>query len=245
MTINNTFYVPPTVIPNDVDTNSAHKSTWCCFNKGYTPPPFQLVADSGSGEIRVVFQKNEFTSTCNCQIECVLEGVGFNDDIGTIGKFCPQDVNFEVILNSQSFSTSEPTLVAFTFEDVNGNVSTIDISSLVAVQPRAPMGMIELTDDDRRTHAIVAVPLYSASFVSLEDSVDQYQIERYIRNSTNSHIWVDWTSVGSPVSHKLTSLDRLHWDRDILSGVEYGYRVRFRSAADNASRWSSWLTLRA
>jgi hypothetical protein len=245
MAINHTFYVPQTAIPVDIDIRTEFKSTYCCFNKGYTPPPLRLIADPDGGDIRVVFERNQFTSTCQCQIECVLEATGDVDQIGDLGKFCPEDVGFEVTLRGQSFSSDAPTPLVFTFEDINGNISTIDVNSIAAIVPRAPIGMIEQTDDNTRTHAIVAVPLYSSSIVSVAPYVQQYQIQRYINNSETAHTWVDWTDVGLGQHHKLTQLDRVHTDRDILSGVDYGYRVRFRSEADNVSQWSAWLNLRA
>jgi hypothetical protein len=245
MVINNTHYTSPTTIPSDIDSRTDVRSTFCCLEKGYTPPPFRLVNDYEAGVIKVVFEKTEFTSTCNCQIECVAEAEGSTDPIGSVGKFCPEDEDFEVVLTNQSFSTDSPTVVAFTFEDANGNISTVTVSSVLGIIPKTPMGLISRSDDDRRTHTVVAVPLYSQAFVSLRDTVTQYQIERYIRNTSNSHIWVDWTNVGINKAHILTALDRTHWDRDILQGVDYGYRVRFRSAADDASQWSEWLILRA
>jgi hypothetical protein len=245
MPTNKTHYTSPTIIPGDIDSRQDSRSTWCCLNKGYTPPPFSIVQEQDSSVIKVVFEPNPFTQTCQCQIECVAEATGTTSAIPDIGRFCPEDEDFEVVLSSQVFSTTAPTLIAFTFEDANGNISTVDVNSIVSVVPIAPMGMISTSDDDRRTHAVVAVPLYSQTYVSLRDVATQYQVERYIRNTTNSHIWVDWTDVGSNTPHELNRLDRTHWDRDILTGVDYGYRVRFRNSFDNASRWSQWLILRA
>lgn len=239
---NRTYYTAPAAVPSDIDTREDIASTWCCLEKGYTPPPFKLEHDTENDQVRVVFEPNPFSSTCKCQIECVAEGVAFDGTDSTIGKFCPEDEDFQVVLSSLVFTSGEPTILAFTFEDVSGNVSSLEIPSIVTVVPRAPIAQLTLSDDDRRTSVIVGVPLYSETFYDLRDVVTQYQIERYVRNPTNKSIWVDWTRVGDRHQRHVNTKDRLVWDRDIATGVPYGYRVRFRTAFDNASLWSEWTT---
>lgn len=241
---NRTYYTAPGAVPADIDTREDVVSTWCCLEKGYTPPPFKLENDEDNGQVKVVFEPNPFSSTCKCQIECVAEGLAFDGTDSQIGKFCPEDEDFQVVLSSLVFTDGQPTVLAFSFEDVSGNVSTLEIPSIVTVVPKSPLAHLSLSDDDRRSHVVVAVPLYSRTFYDLRDTVTQYQIERYIRNTTNKAIWVDWTNVGERHQRLLNLKDRVHWDRDIATGVDYGYRVRFRTAFDNASLWSSWTTAR-
>lgn len=234
------YYTPPGSVPNDIDSRDGLKSTWCCFDKGYTPPPFKLIQDEETGIIEVVFEKTEFTSTCKCRIVCTTDALVFEDSISPneIGQFCPADTSFKATLVDQIFNTEEPTFLSFLFQDVHGNESTVEVNSLLTVIPRTPL-VITKTYDSQSVHE-VAVPLYSHSFFDLRDIVDQYQVERYEGSPANRQIWVDWTH-----TRGYGTRERVHWDRAVRPGITYGYRVRFRTAFDNASAWSEWRTIAA
>lgn len=240
MPINRTFYVPPTTIPTDVDARTDVRSTWCCLDKGYTPPPFKIVADQETGVVKVVFEPNPFSSTCNCRIECTTEGTLFDGTDQQVGQFCPEDEEFEVVLASQIFDSGSPTTLAFTFRDVYQNESRIEVPTIVAVQPVGVACLPETTDEDRRRNIIVAVRTFSHTFVDLRPIVVQHQIERYIQTPTNSHTWVDWTDSGPFSSHLRDRHSNVYLDRDVRQGVEHGYRVRFRTTFQDVSQWSAW-----
>jgi len=233
------FYTAPTSVPNDIDSRDDLKSTWCCFDKGYTPPPFKLIQDETTGIVTVVFEKTEFTSTCKCRIVCSTDALVFDtttETPTTVGSFCPGDQGFQTTVKDVVFSPNEPTLLSFLFQDVKGNESTIEVSSLLTVIPLTPLGLTKTYDAQKVNE--IAVPLYSKAFVDLRDVADQYQIERYEGSVGNRRIWIDWTH-----TRGYGSRERTHWDRAVRAGVTYGYRVRLRSAFDNASPWSEWLTL--
>ena len=234
------FYTAPASVPNDIDSREGLKSTWCCFDKGYTPPPFKLVQDEATGLVTVTFEKTTFTSTCKCRIVCETSALVFDnadpEEPAPVGSFCPADQGFQATLNDIVFSPDEPTVLSFLFQDVKGNESTVEVHSLLTVIPQRPLGLTKTYDNQMVTE--VAIPLYSAAFVDLRDVVDQYQIERYEGSPSNRQIFVDWTH-----TRGYGTRERAHWDRAVRAGVTYGYRVRFRTAFDNPSPWSGWLTV--
>lgn len=230
--MNRDYYTSPGSVPNDIDSRKDLKSIWCCFDKGYTPPPFKLVHDVSQGLVEVQFEQTDFTTTCQCNIECTTDALVF-EDLTKLGRFCPADKQFKVTLLDQAFSESAPTEFSFFFEDSKGNETSIKVSTLITVVPKAPMAIVK--EDFGRFTAEIGIPLYSAGFVDLRKVVDQYQIERYEGSPNNRTILVDWTH-----TRAYGPKERVHWDRRLRDGVEYGYRVRFRSSFDDASPWSSW-----
>lgn len=233
------FYTPAGAVPNDIDSRQDLKSTWCCFDKGYTPPPFKLVQDESSGLVTVQFELNQFVSTCKCRIVCTSSALVFQDPTqGSVGQFCPADEQFSVTLIDQVFTEDSPSVFNFVFEDAQGNQTSVDVNSLVTVVPKQPLALTKAYGDLYVNE--VAIPLYSAAFVDLRNAVDQYQVERYEGSPNNRAIWTDWTH-----TRGLGNKERVHWDRRVRPGVEYGYRVRFRSSFDDASPWSTWTTLEA
>jgi hypothetical protein len=244
MPINRTYYTPRTTIPADIDLREDLESTYCCFNKGYTPPPFQLEhvldeEDNPTGKVKVKFELTPFNQNCNCQIECTTRALVFpEEEEEPTGSFCPADTEFEVVLPSVFFSDDAPTELLFTFEDAKGNVTTITVSSLVQVIAQFPLTVV--IDEGPRKHIQIGTPVSTSSFYSLFGYATQYQIERYVQHESNRHVWVDWTPIPTAKSFARGGKDLVHWDRDVRPGVIYGYRVRFRSTFDHASRWSAW-----
>jgi len=233
------WYTAPASVPNDIDSRDGLKSTWCCFDKGYTPPPFKLIQDEDTGVVTVVFEKTEFTSTCKCRIVCETAALVFNSTPEVpepAGSFCPADQGFKKTLTNLTFSPDTPTVLSFLFQDSKGNESSVEVNSLLTVVPRSPLGLVKAYDLQNVIE--VAVPLFSAAFVDLRDIVDQYQIEKYEGSPSNVSTFVDWTH-----TRGYGTRERTHWDRAVRTGVTYGYRVRFRTAFDNASPWSDWLTV--
>jgi hypothetical protein len=235
------YYTGPGGVPRDIESKTGdwrdYRSFWCCYQKGYTPPPFKL--EHTDGVVRVSFELSPFSETCQCQITCTTQALVFGDDDEELGSFCPGDTNFQATMNGQEFSEDEPTELVFNFIDSQGNTSTITVYSLVTVIPQTPLGrVIRDTDGDREIlrHEI-AVPLYSQAFFDLREIAVQYQVEQFIGSPNNRRVIVDWTNTGL-----WGTRERIHQVRGIQAGV-YGYRVRFRSTFDHASPWSEWRQL--
>lgn len=232
------YYTQPASVPLDIETWEGYRSFWCCFQKGYTPPPFKIVQDEATGVIKVQFELTPFAQTCQCQIVCTTQALVFDEDSpdDDVGSVCPGDQNYEVVLNDKTFSENEPTAVRFNFLDARGNSSSVTAYSLLTVVPQKPMGRV-ITDGDILRHEI-GFPLYSKSFFDLREIVTQYQVERYVGSPNNRTVLYDWLNAGL-----WGTRERVHQVRGIQPGVEYGYRVRFRSTFDHASPWSSWLVM--
>lgn len=240
---NRTFYTPRTSIPADIDQRLEMKSVFCCFNKGYTPPPFKLVHtedDDGQPIVTVEFELNEFTQTCRCQIVCSTGALVFEEEIEEepIGSFCPADQEFKVTLPNELFSETNPTELIFNFEDARGNLTALTVFSLIKVAGQTPLTVV--VNEGARKHVQVGTPVYSKGFISLRGIATQYQIERFVEHPSNREIWVDWTTIPTTRPFHRGGKDLVHWDRDVQGGVEYGYRVRFRSTFDHESAWGDW-----
>ena len=245
MAISRTFYTLRTAIPADIDLRTDLESSNCCFNKGYTPPPFKLEHEEDedgnlTGRVMVNFELNPFTSTCNCLIECTSGALIFTEDEEAIGQFCPPDEDFQVILPSVYFTVTTPSTLIFNFEDASGNRTSIEVNSLVQVIPQIPLTI--LVEEGPRNHIQVGTPIFSHTQVDLRGAAVQDQVERYTEHESNRQIWVDWTIIPDTKPFHRGGKDLVHWDRDVRSGIEYGYRVRFRSTFDHASQWSAWST---
>lgn len=232
------YYTAPASVPSDIERWEGYRSFWCCFQKGYTPPPFKIVQNESTGVIAVQFEVTPFAQQCQCQITCVSQALVFDDEVPSddIGSVCPGDTNYSVTLSGKTFSEDAPTQVNFTFLDGRGNSSAVTVYSLLTVVPRAPLGRV--IDDGGVLRHEIALPLYSKSFFDLREIVTQYQVERYIGSPNNRTVLYDWLNAGL-----WGTRERVHQVRGIQAGVEYGYRVRFRSTFDHASPWSSWLVM--
>ena len=107
--------------------------------------------------------------------------------------------------------------------------------------PAAPL--VLKVDDIVQDHIQVGILRLSHTTVDISNAVFQYQIERYVGDPANSKVWIDWTTVPVGTHFHRHGKDLLEWDRDVRPGVEYGYRVRFRSTFDQASKWSAWYSV--
>lgn len=250
MTINRTYYTSPGAVPNDIpeecwcdqaegQLGNTLASTYCCFEKGYTPPPFKI--EHMDGFLRITFEQTEFTSTCNCAIECISEAYGYDDSSNSVGYFCPADENLTVDIQTTTSGESSLQHLTFTFLDVNGNESELEITSVVAAKPQSVMGLVEEIDSGRRARIMIAPRAYTINYEDLKDYAIQYQIQRYINNPETRETWVDWTDLHTTNrSHILAVHKGVHYDADVRRGVDYGYRVRFRASTDNVTLWSDW-----
>ncbi len=214
------YSTAPGSVPNDIDWREGYLAGRAAFEKGLTPPPFKLEHHESSSVVRVVFEQTELAK-CICEIAC--------QKAGTVTKpFCPEDEDYSETFTTQVFLEDDATYLSFLFTDALGNQTTIVVPSLLKTIPGVPVTAVD------GASILVGVGLASRNGTSLKDAITHYQIERYVRNETNKTLWVDWTPIGL--------MPGTHTDRNVISGVTHGYRVRFRAAFDNPSRWSDWTT---
>lgn len=236
-----TYYTPTVVFPGDIDSRTDILSDSAEMSKGFTPPPLEITSDPDLGAVKIRFKSGDFVKLCNGNVQCLAQSLDILDGSTELGKLRKDNDKFEVVLSGQVFSNGTPLAYTFTFEDAAGNQTNLTGYVITAVVPKKPIAMSTASDaDDRRSHILVGAPIYSETSTDLRSIVTQYQIERYVRNPTNSNIWVDWVDIGSSGPSLLSYKDRVHWDRDVLSEVEHGYRIRFRVSPDNVSQWSDW-----
>lgn len=239
--INRTYYTPGAVVPADIDSKSPEQiGVFCCFNKGPTPVPFSIVQNETTGDVLVTFEISAFTQTCDCQIQCTTGALAFDDE-EEVGSFCPQDTDFKAALSGKTFSDSEPTDLIFWFTDSKGNTVSIQVTSIASVRPIAPL--LALVDDPLRDRIEIGVLPLSRTHVDLSDAVTEYQIERYVGHPAAKKLLVDWVRIPTGTHAQRNNRDLVEWDVDVRSGVEHGYRIRFRSTFDQTSRWSDWRTV--
>lgn len=212
-------------IPTDIDTQDGYISSWIAFDKGRTPPPLKIESIPSLGVVKVVFEQTEL-GQCICEIECQTRGT-----VVGIGPFCIEDEDYTAVFTEQTFLDEDATLLSFLFIDPLGNESTLEIRSLAKTIPAPPLAAVNQGD------ILVGIPLTGYTGADLSDAITHYQIERYVRNTSNSTLWVDWTPVGRNPN--------THTDRRPPSGVTHGYRVRYRTTFDNSSKWSGWGTISA
>ena len=216
------------------------------FEKGYTPPPFSLTGfDQGDG-IRVTFEQNLFSAdtSCVCAIECIgTPSVVVGSDTGV---FCPATTNYvyDLTINTSTINNGDVSLFSFTFVDVNGNTSSIDVNSLMYTKPH-PISKVVLKENNYY-YVELGIPFSSISGKSLIPYIDHYKIEMYQENTGNVSTMFGWARFGS-ISSPAHILDRKHGviTRTINSGVEYGFRVAYRTIYDEVSLYSDWTTAKA
>jgi len=238
---NRTFYTSPASVPADIDRLQPELvSVYCCFSKGYTPPPFQISQDEDTLKVKVKFELSPFTETCHCNIECTTGALVYEEDtsVDPSGEFCPADEELEVTLSGVLFKDYEPTDLIFNFTDASGNTTQLIVKSIATVIPIAPLALV--VEQTIRDYVQVGVLRLSYTSVNLSEAIHQYQVQRYVGDPANSKLWIDWTTIPTGTHFQRHGKDLLEWDRDVRPGVEYGYRVRFRSTFDQASQWSAW-----
>ncbi len=245
------FYVgaanmPQVPLPLDECSEECVNGSIYNFEKGYTPPPFSLTGfDEGSG-IRVTFEESVFPEECVCAIECIGTPsvvVGSSTDTGV---FCPATTNYvyDLTIDTSVISNGDVSLFSFTFIDANGNTSSIDVNSLMYTKPH-PISKVVLKENNYY-YVELGIPFSSVSGKSLIPYIDHYKIEMYQENTGNVSTMFGWARFGS-ISSPGHILDRKHGviTRTINSGVEYGFRVAYRTIYDEASLYSDWTTAKA
>ena len=214
------------------------------FEKGYTPPPFSLAGfDEGSG-IRINFEESPFPEECTCAIECIgTPSVVVGSDTGV---FCPATTNhvYDLSIDISTINSGDVSSFSFTFVDANGNISSIDVNSLIYTKPH-PISKVVLKENDYY-YVELGIPFSSISGKSLIPYIDHYKIEMYQENTGNVSTMFGWARFGS-TSSPTHILDRKRGviTRTINSDVEYGFRVAYRTIYDEVSLYSDWTTAKA
>ena len=243
------FYVgaanmPQVPLPLDECSEECVNGSIYNFEKGYTPPPFSLTGFDEGGGIRVTFEESVFPEECVCAIECIgTPNVAVGSDTGV---FCPATTNYvyDFTIDTSTISNGDVSLFSFTFVDANGNTSSIDVNSLMYTKPH-PISKVVLKENNYY-YVELGIPFSSISGKSLIPYVDHYKIEMYQENTSNVSTMFGWSRFGS-TSSSTHILDRKHGviTRTINSGVEYGFRVAYRTIYDEVSLYSDWTTAKA
>lgn len=210
------------------------------FEKGYTPPPFSITGfDEGDG-IRINFNKASGIEECTCAIECV--GVpSVIDPDNTTGVFCPASIDYVYDLSITNLNSGDISSFTFTFIDANGNTGTLDVNSLVNTKAQSPSRVVG--KENSHYYVELGIPFSSISGKNLKPYVDHYSVEMYENNTGNARTLYGWSrfdSFSSP-THILGRKQEVITTK-INSGMEYGFRVSYRSMYDEVSIASDWVT---
>lgn len=237
-----TFFTPKATVPGDIDFRTDILSTWIEMSKGYTAPPLTVSSDPESGDVTIKFTPGDFVKICSGSIQCLANSLAVYDADTQLGTFCASDTEFLVTLSSQQFSENEPLVYSFTFEDAAGNETSVTGFVILGIVPMRPIALVE-TGSSGRKNILIGILPFTQSTYDLRDIADQFQVQRYIRNESNAHTFIDWSDLSSGGLQARNPAERIHLDRDIIQGVQYGYRVRFRTSEDDVSEWSAWTTV--
>lgn len=181
--------------------------------KGVLPSPINLRYNGERLEVLFQYFGN---GECSCNIQC-LTHTGVNNNI----KFCKDEI--QTISFTESL-TGDPFSFTISLRDGLGNLSNIDIHSVLNVTPQPPV-IASLGDPSRNE-----ITIFPYSLAGIELKEVDYQIFKYVGDNNNIHVWKDWSerSYGSFI------------DRDILPNTSYGYAVRYRGKFGDISNISSW-----
>jgi len=187
--------------------------TW---TKGVLPRPIGLSYSNDS--LMVTFQYDG-SKDCSCSIQCV-QPLGVSRNL----KFCPNETQALKINTSLS---GDPYTFTLALQDSVGNTSSIVITSVYNVIPRAPS--VSFASSPNRVE--IFTDSLSANGMDLGEA--QYQIINYAGTVSNHVVWKDWSD--RPQSYFI--------DRDVLPNQIYGYAVRYRGKFNDISNLSSWTTI--
>jgi len=240
------YYVAPIGVPQSLPTNEevilpaqCVSSAMGVFNKGYTPPPFELsLFDTGNG-IRITFEQSPSLSDCMCAIECVGTAELLSE------PFCPSQTSLSFDTTVSVVDEGNVVELSFTFSDALGNSTVIEANSLVFTKPSTMLRVV--LQESSYYFVELGIPFTSVSGEDLRQHVYQYQVESYVGNVENKSVLIDWTKANT-ISSSVSITQRLdNLIRVVLraSNLEYGFRVRYRTVFDDASKWSDWVTAKA
>ena len=188
------------------------------FYKGLTPEPYRIYFDENSNRLRIQYI-NMGDSPCLCAINCITP----TQEEYTL-TVCEDEIQ-EIEIDANSI-VGDPTNVQFTFVDSIGNQSTVDVNSMVNVNPLKMF----VQRKTKPFSILVGFSYLSTGHAVINKEKVQYQILKYINNIDNNFIWKDWSS--EPRTEFI--------DTDIKSSLTYGYAIRFRGEFGEVSNLSAW-----
>jgi len=239
------YYTAQVAVPQSLPTNtqipvgSEINSACCLFDKGFTSPPFLLTDYSTGNGVRITFEESPFASSCMCSVECIGSPTLTPPD-GVSEQFCPASVEHVYDVDVAVVTETEPLGMLFSFLDSLGNTTELVVKSLVYVLP----GRLNMYVFQEGSHYFVelGVTYRANSGYDLKPTVHQYQIEEYAGSEESRKVVVDWTNAsdrGSPTHILKRRQDIIR--RSLRENVPYGWRIRYRSEYDDASKWSNWV----
>lgn len=212
---------PEGVLPPGVNVVAQTSSTEFTWEKGLLPTPYTISYEQG---ILKVFFQYLGTADCSCNIQCVIPS-GVTSDL----VFCPNDI--QAISLSKDLD-GDPFTFNVVLRDSIGNTSSIDVTTLINVDPSIPVVTLQ-EPSDKIFRNQVTINRLNINNISVYDA--DYQIIRYVDTPSNYHIWKDWSNRG--------------WDTfidyDVKIGHKYGYAVRYKGKYGDISNFSPWAVVEA
>lgn len=241
----------PMMVTNDNSLSLAYyvgnytkRAAWYDWNKGPFAPPFLLESPSSGATASYTVYFNSFTGglcpTLDCHLQCTNQTISLvtGGTTGTSVNFCLNGerpiYHFDVVFSDEGERNGLPAQFQFTFEDSLGNQNEMVVQSISGVKPMNPLVGV-VVDETNVAKAHVGVVLKTVTFQDLtEENLTQFIIER-----------CDWPSrtnvrtfrgpLNNPPAGKLFT------DRDIATGQEVAYRVRFENKWGEESKNSDWV----
>lgn len=212
------------------------------FEKGYTPPPVTVENYADGSGLRLIFDSDTFSTTgCICNIDCSgAVFTGLPTDAEGTATVCPVTDGYSVDVVT-SGDGIDPVVIEITYTDALGNESSLEIDSIYDITHQ-PLSYW-VSEESGVDFIELAPPFLTSSGTQIRDSVEAWQVQKYVTNEANAQTCVDWTTV-SETSNPVNYLNRTGGVArvSLTSGTTYGFRVRYRSYYGEVSPWSDWIT---
>ena len=198
----------------NVTFNPQSPSDSYVWNKGKLPTPISLSYDRGLLTTQFYY---DGTQNCSCRIQCIVPSGVSNNLV-----FCPDEK--QTIVIEQGDLTQDPYTFLLRLEDTLGNVSNVEVQSLIGAEPIKPVTI------KKTNPRCVEVSINAVSVLGKEIKNSSYQVIKYVGTRGSYKIWKDWSSYG--------------WSRfidtDVAPNTKYGYAVRFKGDLGDVSSYSEW-----
>jgi hypothetical protein len=198
---------------------STNPQTTALFTKGITPKPYKIYFDPDTSILKIQYT-NIGDKPCLCAINCV------DPEESDFSLTICQDEIQEVSTENTSI-VGDPANINITFLDSIGNKTNLNVHSMIGVKPTAPFALYKESPKRIETGFYYT----TENLTVIKKHKVQYQIWRYKNNIDNAKIWKDWSSSNASS----------FYDKDIRSGITYGYAVKFRGEFGEESDFSDWI----